>query len=203
MPGAGAGQEIAERLNGLKRMPCPPPRGSGKSTVHPLLPGGAVRRPAWKQPDPRALLSSAGGGAGAGGGGGEGPRNQEVQPGPMRQEGGSCSPAGGRVGPPIRPKFSGPGVRGCGRRAGAPRTSSCLLLPGPFALTATPRMFCLGLGGAHSQVCSLRSGEVGQTQWGSLPPDLKVAHFQIGFCALPWNKVSGALLAPWLPFRVI
>lgn len=39
MPGAGAGQEIAKRLNGLKRMLCPPPRGFGQGlSTHPSLP---------------------------------------------------------------------------------------------------------------------------------------------------------------------
>ena len=45
MPGAGTGQEIAERLNGLKRMPCPPPRSSGKGVVRPLLTGRCFKAP--------------------------------------------------------------------------------------------------------------------------------------------------------------
>lgn len=45
MPGAGTGQEIAEQLNGLKRMPCPPPRSSGKGAVHPLLTGRCFKAP--------------------------------------------------------------------------------------------------------------------------------------------------------------
>lgn len=81
MPGAGAGQEIAKRLNGLKRMFCPPPRGFGQGlSTHPSLPC-TERHPAQQPADPLLPSSVL---LGLGGAGRRGPR---VPGSPARRDG--------------------------------------------------------------------------------------------------------------------
>lgn len=113
MLGAGAEQEIAEQLNGLRRMLCPPPQGFGKGAVCPLLPAlhcEAQSPEPSSSLTPQPLFSSAGAGGGAGGEGPRVPGPQEVQPALMEQEGRSS--LSHRAG--VRPISSGSSVRGWG-----------------------------------------------------------------------------------------